>query len=80
MEPNKLQHEERTSGALIGSVIIIIILIVGGIYFWQTSLKEKLDQVPANTNLENTTDTSGLPLNIQKDLNNINSNIPEEAI
>ncbi|MFZ2205620.1 MAG: hypothetical protein WAV23_03440 [Minisyncoccia bacterium] len=80
MEPNKIQHEERTSGALIGSVIIIIILIVGGIYFWQTSLKEKLDQAPANTNLENTTDTSGLPLNIQKDLNNINSNNPDEAI
>ncbi|HEY4477692.1 MAG TPA: hypothetical protein VJB09_00245 [Candidatus Paceibacterota bacterium] len=31
MEPNQ---EKKSYGALIGSVIIIVILILGGIYFW----------------------------------------------
>lgn len=35
MEPNNTQ--EKSNGALIGLVIIIIILIIGGIYMWQTS-------------------------------------------
>lgn len=40
MEPEKKSH-----GALIGSIIIIIILIIGGLYIWQTKVKEmKLQQ------------------------------------
>ena len=35
MEPQK------SNGALIGSVIIIVILIIGGIYLWQKTVKEK---------------------------------------
>lgn len=35
MEPEKKSH-----GALIGSIIIIIILIIGGLYIWQTKVKE----------------------------------------
>lgn len=34
--------QEKSNGALLGSVIIIIILILGGIYFWKTSMQEKL--------------------------------------
>ena len=33
--------EQKSNGALIGSIIIIVILIIGGIYFWKTSIKEK---------------------------------------
>ncbi|HNW71352.1 MAG TPA: hypothetical protein PKZ36_01425 [Candidatus Paceibacterota bacterium] len=35
MEPEKKSH-----GALIGSIIIIVILIIGGIYIWQSKVKE----------------------------------------
>jgi len=35
MEPEKKSH-----GALIGSIIIIVILVIGGIYIWQTKVKE----------------------------------------
>ncbi|MEI6580785.1 MAG: hypothetical protein WCO07_01290 [bacterium] len=35
MEPEKKSH-----GALIGSIIIIIILIIGGIYVWQSRVKD----------------------------------------
>jgi len=33
MEPNQ---EKKSYGALIGSVIIIVILVLGGIYFWMS--------------------------------------------
>ena len=36
MEPEKKSH-----GALIGSIIIIILLIIGGFYVWQNSIKER---------------------------------------
>ena len=43
MEPEKKSH-----GALIGSIIIIIILIIGGIYVLQTKVKNmKLEQQKA---------------------------------
>ena len=33
-----MEPEKKSNGALVGLVIIIIILIVGGIYIWQSSL------------------------------------------
>jgi uncharacterized protein HemX len=35
MEPEKKSH-----GALIGSIIVIIILIIGGVYVWQMKVKQ----------------------------------------
>ena len=32
--------EKKSYGALIGSIIIIIILVIGGLYVWQTKVKE----------------------------------------
>jgi uncharacterized protein YpmB len=54
MEPEKKSH-----GALIGSIIIIIILIIGGIYIWQSKVKkaaEKVPEAPVPITSENTTD------------------------
>jgi hypothetical protein len=34
-----MEPEKKSNGALIGSVIIIIILIIGGIYVWQAKVK-----------------------------------------
>ncbi|MEI7765037.1 MAG: hypothetical protein WCI93_00460 [bacterium] len=40
-----MDTEKKSHGALIGSIIVIIILIIGGIYVWQTKVKEiKLEQ------------------------------------
>jgi hypothetical protein len=33
--------EQKSNGALIGSVVIVVILIIGGIYLWKTAVKEK---------------------------------------
>lgn len=50
-----MEPEQKSNGALIGSIIIIIILVIGGIYFWKNSLKERAlpqtpnEEVPAGT-------------------------------
>lgn len=44
--------EQKTNGALIGSIIIIIILIIGGIYFWKTSMKENFAPVSSDSTAE----------------------------
>ena len=36
MEPDK-----KTNGALIGSIVIILILLLGGAYVWQSRVSEK---------------------------------------
>ena len=40
-----MESEKKSHGALISSIIIIVILIIGGIYIWQTKIKEiKIEQ------------------------------------
>lgn len=36
----------QKGGAGIGVIIILIILIVGGIYLWQTQIKKEAEEVP----------------------------------
>ncbi len=43
MEPNQTNEvEQKSNGALVGSIIIIIILVIGGIYFWKSSVREQM--------------------------------------
>lgn len=77
MEPNK-----KSNGALIGSIIIILILVIGGIYIWQSKTvkeaemkkiqEENLMQLEANElkALEQYLNETDTEINI--DLNNIN--------
>jgi hypothetical protein len=37
-----MKSEKKSNGALVGSIIIIIILVIGGIYIWQSKVKEDL--------------------------------------
>ena len=57
-----MDPEKKSNGALIGSIIIIIILIIGGIYLWKTGKKAPLD-----TNMENSEES----LDLEADLNSI---------
>lgn len=34
-----METERKTSGAFFGLIIIIIILVIGGIYIWQSQIK-----------------------------------------
>jgi len=37
--------DQKGNGALVGSIIIIVILIIGGIYLWKTSLSNRTVRV-----------------------------------
>ena len=77
-----MEPEKKSNGALVGSIIIIIILIAGGIYVWQSNVQKVLEQkkfqeenvVPTDTSELDTlgTDLNTLDTNIDVDVNNIN--------
>ena len=47
MEPNANQtSENRPAGPVIGAVIIILILVVGALYFWGAKLNKEANQTP----------------------------------
>lgn len=69
MEPT----EKKSNGALIGSIVIIIILIIGGIYIWQSKVKttlEQKDQYPGTISEEANALNS-----LEQDLNDIETDI-----
>lgn len=39
-----MEEEKKPNGAFLGLVIIIIILIIGGIYVWQSKIKSVLKE------------------------------------
>lgn len=45
-----MEPEKKSNGAFVGLVIIIIILIIGGIYVWQSNqdTEQKVPTQPAN--------------------------------
>jgi len=65
-----MEGDQKTSGALIGSVIIVIILIVGGIYLWKVSMKE-------GANPANPSDSSA---SLEADANNIDLESVDQGI
>lgn len=36
--------EKKSNGALFGSIIIILILVIGGIYIWQSKVQKTLEE------------------------------------
>ena len=72
--------EQKSNGALIGSIIIIIILIIGGLYLYKTSVKEKVGQVNQSTTVNPTTSNSDSTTDIETDLNNTNIDNIDKAI
>lgn len=81
--PGGTPQEEKSVGALIGSIIIIVIIVIGGIYFWAT--QEKMMPLDTPTQMENMMGdqstnmlleqgTSDELSDIEKDLNATNLN------
>jgi len=77
-----MEPEKKSNGALVGSIVIIIILIIGGIYIWQTKVQKALEEktkaenmvVPADTTELNTleTDLNTTDTSLDVDVNSIN--------
>jgi ABC-type Na+ efflux pump permease subunit len=65
MEPEK----KSSHGALIGSIIIVLVLIVGGIYLWQQKAKE--------TKIETTNSsiTSDEVSSLEQEVNSVNTDV-----
>lgn len=66
--------KDSTIGPLIASIIIIIIILIGGIYFWNTIISIKKNQIKMSEVIENQegaeqlkeTEDSSINTNIQK--------------
>jgi flagellar basal body-associated protein FliL len=41
-----MEPEKKSNGALIGTIVVIIILILGGLYIWMS--KSKVEPIPEN--------------------------------
>jgi len=69
MEPEKKSH-----GALIGSIIIIVILVIGGIYVWQQKAKndEKIKLLQEEQNIQNSSDELD---SLDQEINSTDTNI-----
>jgi len=77
MEPqNNLPQQNKSGiGSIIGTVIIIAIIILGGLYFWGKRVEEtklKQDLVSDGLPQESTTETQNAPAD---DLNSIEAEI-----
>lgn len=77
--------EEKSNNALIGSIIIVIVIIIGGIYFWQTAIKNKIQNPVSNTQVTQPTGTTpeatGTDVSdIEKDLNSLDVNNLDQGL
>jgi len=67
-----MEPEKKSNGTLVGVIIIIIILIIGGLYTWQTKVKELKDKAQQeDTILNDSTELNTL----EQDLNNTDTNL-----
>ena len=69
-----MEPEQKSNGALIGSVIIIIILIIGGIYLWRNTLKDDASSLPT---IEDEGDTAAA---LEAELENLDLDSLDEGI
>jgi ABC-type Na+ efflux pump permease subunit len=73
-----MEPEKKSNGALIGSIIIIIILIIGGIYIWQSKVQKALEEKKLGE--ENVVPLDANELNaLEQDLNTTDTNIDVDA-
>jgi type VI protein secretion system component VasK len=69
-----MEPEKKSYGALIGAIIIIVILIIGGIYFWQARIKSIELQKQMQAEAIRALQEEELDI-LQNDLNNTDINI-----
>jgi len=56
-----MEPETKSSGSLVGLVVIIIILVLGGVYMWMSNnekMTEQSDTQPTDTNAVTSQDSS----------------------
>lgn len=76
-----MEPEQKSNGALIGSIVIIVILIIGGIFLWKNSLGGRA--VPPNYDLSQENDSTTAydsTAEIEANLNSMNFENLDEGI
>ncbi|MES3032033.1 MAG: hypothetical protein V4699_02195 [Patescibacteria group bacterium] len=57
-----MEPEQKSNGALVGLVVIIILLVVGGIYIWLSNKKAQEELQNTQTQLETLTEQDAAAL------------------
>lgn len=69
-----MEQEKKPNGALLGSIVIIIILIIGGIYVWQSKVQQLLEQKKLQSEAITAMDANELNA-LEQDLSTTDTNI-----
>ncbi len=75
MEPT---IEQKSNGALVGTVIIIVILILGGIYLWNSKMEPQIEENKNTEEMQNEAfllEAYGELESIDVDLNSVDTNV-----
>jgi len=69
-----MESEKKSHGALIGSIIIIVILVIGGIYVWQqkTQNEKKIKLLQQEQTMQNSSNELN---NLDQEVNSTDSNV-----
>ena len=71
-----METEKKSHGALIGSLIIVLILVIGGIYIWQSKVKNAIEEKNKQAEIVNNENaqTSNELNNLDQEINNTDTN------
>ncbi|MDP9249521.1 MAG: hypothetical protein M3M85_03385 [bacterium] len=73
-----MEPEKKMNGAMVGLIVIIVILLIGGVYVWQS----KVNDVPAENGAQSEVSPADEEdLNsLEEDLNSVNTDIEANVI
>ncbi|MFZ3011646.1 MAG: hypothetical protein WA060_01450 [Minisyncoccia bacterium] len=71
-----MEPEKKSNGALIGLIIIILLLVVGGIYVWQSNRDALQEESPVVTE-EDSTELETLEASLETTDTNIGVDVNE---
>ncbi|MEK7569325.1 MAG: hypothetical protein AAB500_00315 [Patescibacteria group bacterium] len=76
------ESEPKGNGALVGAVIVVLLLIIGGVYFWKTNMKKEV--APPAPEQEDVGDMGGEGVsaegNLEANLNSVDLDSLDEGL
>ena len=69
-----MEPEKKSNGALVGLIVIIIILVIGGIYMWQSN-KNAMPIQPETVTSQDSSDINAL----EQDLGTVDTSVGVDA-
>ena len=72
--------EQKSNGALISSVIIVVLLIAGGVFLLKSGAKNKVSNQPNTGGTSQVTGTTTDVSDLEQGLNNINVNNLDQGL